>query len=181
MTKKYEHVESRLELQRQMDQLGSLPIFDNTLSIKVKKLHPNAVIPKYAKPGDAGMDLIAVSKQSFLGKITYGFGLAFEIPKGHFMMIVPRSSISKKDLYLTNHCGIIDSGFRGEIKAIFREDSLMSQNLDDQWSIDIVNDYNIGDKVAQAIILPYPQIQFEEVQELSETERGEGGFGSSGD
>ena len=74
--------------------------------VKIKKLNPSAVIPKYAKEGDAGLDLIATSK-SFdeLGNIVYGFGLAIEIPLGHVGLLFPRSSISKYTLSLTNSVG----------------------------------------------------------------------------
>ena len=145
------------------------------LKVKIKKLHPDAKIPTYAKSGDAGMDLTAISMEYNIGNetITYGFGLAFEIPDIHFMMIVPRSSIYKQDLYLTNHCGIVDSKYRGEVKAIFK----IHRHPDYP---NIVTNYQIGDKVAQAIILPYPKVEFELVNELSDTERGDNGFGSSG-
>ena len=138
------------------------------LQVAIKKLHPSAVIPSYAKPGDAGLDLTAVriiSDDS--NQITYGTGLAFEIPADHVGLIFPRSSIRKYELALTNSVGVIDSGYRGEIMVNF---------LAEEETFG----YKIGDRVAQIIILPYPQVQFEEVAELSSTERGEGGFGSTG-
>lgn len=145
------------------------------LKVKIKKLHPNAVIPKYAKPGDAGMDLTAVSKIGVdaYGAITFGTGLAFEIPEGYVGLLFPRSSQSKVDVVLTNHVGVIDSGYRGEVmfkfKPIERFDGLPSHK-----------NYSVGDRIGQIIILPYPQIQFEEVEEVSTTERNQGGFGSTG-
>jgi dUTP pyrophosphatase len=85
------------------------------LRVNIKKLHQNAVIPTYAKPGDAGMDLIAISKQyDEFDNVVYGTGIAIEIPENYVGLIYPRSSICKKDLYLTNHVGVIDSGYRGE-------------------------------------------------------------------
>lgn len=139
--------------------------------VKIKKLHLDAVIPSYAKAGDAGMDLTAISREKDAnGNITYGTGLAIEIPEGFVGLIFPRSSNSKKDMYLTNHVGVIDSGYRGEIMFKFRPiPSLVGANI-----------YDVGERVGQLLILPYPGIIFDEVTELSDTERGEGGFGSTG-
>ena len=94
------------------------------MKIKIKKVSEKAVIPQYAKDGDAGMDLTAISKQikhSLNGDhiIEYGTGLAIEIPCGYVGLIFPRSSIYKKDLRLSNAVGVIDSGYRGEIKFKF--------------------------------------------------------------
>ena len=96
------------------------------MKVKIKKLHPDAVIPSYAKPGDAGMDLTAISKRVETGSdengeyIEYGTGLAIEIPEGHVGLVFPRSSVSKKDLFLANAVGVIDSGYRGEVKLRFK-------------------------------------------------------------
>lgn len=139
------------------------------MKVKIKKLVENAVIPHYAKNGDAGLDLTATSIEQKGDKAIYHCGLAFEIPQGHFGLVVPRSSNAKKDLLLTNSVGIIDSGYRGEVTAVFQKTRLLYTDL-----------YNVGDRFAQLIILPYPQIEFEEVEELSKTERGIGGYGSSG-
>jgi len=142
-----------------------------SMKVKIKRLHPDAVIPRYTKIGDAGMDLTAISKSvSEEDIVTYGTGLSIEIPEGHVGLIFPRSSIYKMDLYLTNAVGVIDSGYRGEIMAKF------ALTEGPQWA----KSYNVGDRVMQLIIIPYPQIEFEEVTELSNTERGEGGFGSTG-
>lgn len=142
------------------------------MKVKIKKLNENAVIPSYSKVGDAGLDLTATSKKVNDNKtiITYGIGLSIEIPEGYVGLIFPRSSISKYDLQLTNSVGVIDSGYRGEIMLKFLA-------LEDIHRADI---YSIGDRIGQLIILPYPQIEFEEVKELSSTERNDGGFGSSG-
>lgn len=139
------------------------------MKVKIKKLEENAVIPHYAKKGDAGLDLTATSIEQKVDKIIYHCGLAFEIPQGYFGLVVPRSSNAKKDLLLTNSVGIIDSGYRGEVTAVFKKTQLLHPDL-----------YDIGDRFAQLIILPYPQIEFEEVEELTKTKRGTGGYGSSG-
>ena len=147
----------------------------NRFEVKVKRLHPKAVIPKYAKDGDAGMDLVAteiISNTTF--DVTYGTGIAMEIPKGYVGLVFPRSSIRKTDLSLTNCVGVIDSGYRGEIQATFKK--VFGKNdvrLDEL-------DYKVGDRIAQIMIIPYPSVTFVEVDELSQTDRGEGGFGSTG-
>lgn len=163
--------------------------FISNMKVRIKKTHPDAVIPKYAKAGDAGLDLTAVSK-SFdeYGNICYGTGLAFEIPEGFVGLIFPRSSICKEQLLLSNAVGVIDSGYRGEVSFKFKPSMALDDrqcvkvDADRLWSVAIrQNDiYKVGDRIGQMIIMPYPQIEFEEVEELSETERGEGGYGSSG-
>ena len=138
--------------------------------VKVKKLDPNAVIPSYSKVGDAGMDLTItkeIENTSF--SVSYGFGIAMEIPKGYVGLVFPRSSVRNQDLILSNCVGVIDSGYRGELQATFKK----TQGLD---SIK----YKVGERGAQIIILPYPTIYMTEVPELSNTERGSGGFGSTG-
>lgn len=142
------------------------------MKIKIKKLHSQAIIPTYAKEGDAGMDLVATQIELNLDYISYKTGLAFEIPKGYVGLVFPRSSNSKKDLLLTNSVGVIDSGYRGEVELRFK--TILNNKTEN------ILTYNVGDRIGQIIILPYPRIEFEEVEELSETERGEGGFGSSG-
>lgn len=137
------------------------------LEVKVKKLHPEAVVPTYAKNGDAGLDLTAVSREVTEHYTEYDTSLAFEIPEGYVGLVFPRSSISKTGLVLKNSVGVIDSGYRGSVKLRF------SQNPSKPH-------YNPGDKVGQLIIIPYPLIQLIESEELSDTERGDGGFGSSG-
>jgi len=145
------------------------------MQVKIKRLSENAVIPKYATKGDVGMDINATSKtKDSMGNIVYGTGLAFEIPDEHFMMLVPRSSIAKTDLLLTNSCGIIDSGYRGEVSFKFLAATRI--NMYQGGHVE----YEIGDRIGQAIILPYPTIHFVEVDELSDSERGTGGFGSTG-
>lgn len=144
--------------------------------VKIKKLDEKAIIPGYAKPGDAGMDFVAISKKVENTFVEYGTGLAIEIPEGYVCLLFPRGSVSKYNLSLANCVGVLDSGYRGEI--IFRFKQIL-----DMSHVEINADfleYEIGDKIGQMIILPYPQIELQLVDELSETERGEGGWGSSG-
>lgn len=161
----------------------------HNIKVKIKKTNPNAVIPCYAKAGDAGLDLTATSiSYDEYGNICYGTGLAFEIPEGYVGLIFPRSSICKEQLLLSNAVGVIDSGYRGEVSFKFKPSMALDENQcvktdkDRLWSVAIRqnNIYGVGDRIGQMIIMPYPQIEFEEVEELSETERGEGGYGSSG-
>lgn len=138
------------------------------MKVKIKKLHPDAVIPKYAKAGDAGLDLTATQVINSDGQhMTYKTGLAVEIPRGYVGLLFPRSSVYKTSMVLSNCVGVIDSGYRGEVmmKFAFKSHS---------------EPYRVGDRVGQLIIMPYPQVEFEEVEELSSTERGEGGYGSTG-
>lgn len=144
------------------------------MEIKIKKLHENAVIPSYSKYGDAALDLTATSKEfDKHGNVVYGTGLAFEIPKGFVGLLFPRSSNSKQDLILSNSVGVLDSGYRGEVMFKFKSTLW-------QGSYGFGCNYNVGDRIGQIIILPYPQIEFKEVEELTETERGQGGYGSTG-
>ena len=141
----------------------------NTLFVNIKKLNPNAVIPKYAKEGDACMDLVAVEKWTDdFGNTCYNTGLALEIPSGFVGLLYPRSSVSKTDMTLRNCVGVIDSGYRGPVVLKFREHDNSLFN------------YKIGDRVAQLMIMPYPQVEFVEAEELSDSDRGAGGFGSTG-
>ena len=141
------------------------------MKVLFKKLHPEAVKPKFGKPGDAGADLVATSvdfSRDSNNQIVYGTGLAVEIPEGMVGLVFPRSSIRNYDLVLSNGVGVIDSGYRGEIMATF--------NLKNPWA-DI---YKVGDRIAQLVIVPVPLITYAETQELSETTRGTGGHGSTG-
>lgn len=138
--------------------------------VGVKKLHENAVIPTYSKFGDAGMDLTITREiENTTFSVSYGFGIAMEIPFGYVGLIFPRSSVRNQDLILSNCVGVIDSGYRGELQATFKKTN----------GLDSIK-YNVGDRGAQIVILPYPQIEMFEKSELSETDRGEGGYGSTG-
>ena len=145
------------------------------MKVKIKKLSENAVVPKYAHDTDAGLDLVATSIQwDEDGNFVYGTGLAFEIPKGYVGLIFPRSSNAKKELVLSNSVGVVDSGYRGEVTFKFKPTKEVNT------SNPIIEIYDIGDRIGQLIILPYPKIEFEEADELSKSERGEGGYGSTG-
>jgi len=155
--------------------------------VKFKKMHPDAVLPLYSKVGDAGMDLTAVTKvvDHAHGFVEYGTGLAPEIPEGFVGLLFPRSSISKSSFTLSNSVGIIDSNFRGEIKARFFYNStgvfqvLINAGVIREKEFEN-NEYKVGDRIGQLIIMPYPTITPIWAEELSDTERGEGGFGSTG-
>lgn len=156
------------------------------MKVLIKKLNPAAVIPSYAKEGDAGMDLTAVSEHNdHNGNTVYGTGLSFEIPKGYVGLLFPRSSNSMTDLRLTNSVGVVDSGYRGEVMFKFRNDNFSNSNplIKNDFilnTIGFTNQYNVGDRIGQIIIIPYPNIEFEEVAELSESKRGTNGYGSTG-
>lgn len=152
------------------------------IALKIKKLHPDAVIPKQMTDGAAGFDLTAISvnmefhKNDSHGpldftrsscKYTYDTGLAFEIPKGHVGLIFPRSSIHKTDMVLSNCVGVIDQDYRGPVKFVF---NMRYQGL---------KFYEVGERVGQLVIMQLPEVVIEEVEELSDTARGQGGFGST--
>jgi dUTP pyrophosphatase len=153
------------------------------MKVRIQKLNPLAQIPSYAKDGDAGMDVIATSIISDTPtQITYGLGIALEIPKGFVGLVFPRSSIRKTGLQLSNSVGVIDSGYRGELQATFNK-VFGGEGMYDEMKVNQIqpNDfYKIGDRVCQIMIIPHPPIEFEQVTQLSETERGDGGFGSTG-
>lgn len=138
--------------------------------LKFKKLNDTAIIPSYAKPGDAGLDLVATEVlEESMQQIKYGTGIAVEIPEGYVGLLFPRSSVSKTNLSLANSVGVIDSGYRGQIMCVFNK-----------VNNPMLSSYNVGDKIAQLVIVACPQFIVKEVTELSDTERGEGGFGSTG-
>lgn len=155
------------------------------MKVKIKKLSDDAVIPSYSKVGDAGLDMTATSRTvDEYGNFTYGTGLAIEIPKGYVGLLFPRSSICKQNQYLTNSVGVLDSNYRGEVKFKFKFGTVLGYDLDtlnkEFHPIVPYSFYEVGDRIGQLIIIPYPNIEFEEVDELSSTNRGEGGFGSTG-
>jgi len=140
------------------------------MKVKIKLLDDNSVKPKYAKESDAGLDLVATSIiNETPTQITYGLGIAMEIPEGMVGLVFPRSSIRNYDLSLTNSVGVIDAGYRGELQATFHKTLGISSKT-----------YEVGDRVVQIIIVPHPVIQLQVVDELSESSRGKGGFGSTG-
>jgi len=137
------------------------------MRIRIKKLHQDAVVPRYAHFGDAAVDLVATKKwEDDHGNVCYGTGLAMEIPENHVGLLFPRSSVSKTNLRLTNAVGVIDSGYRGEVMLKF------DKNGDKQ--------YEPGDRVGQLMLVPIQSIQFVQVANLPGSDRGHGGFGSTG-
>ena len=141
------------------------------MKIHFKKLDSKAQKPKFGKPGDAGADLVATSVDTrHGGQIIYGTGLAVEIPEGMVGLVFPRSSVRDKDLIMANSVGVIDSGYRGEIMVTFN-----LKNLENIQEI-----YVEGDRIAQLVIIPVPLTKYVEVEELSETQRGTDGHGSTG-
>jgi len=144
------------------------------MKVKIKRMYDTAEIPRYAKDGDAAMDLYAVAR--FIdqyGNYVYDTGIRLEIPEGYVGLLFPRSSISKTPMSLRNSVGVIDSGYRGNIMLSFKKDD--RNHLDNPCA------YAAGDRVGQIMILPYPKIEFIEVDELTQTDRGSGGFGSTGE
>lgn len=166
------------------------------LNVKIKKLSKDAIIPTYAKHGDAGMDLTATSKEyDDHGNVVYGTSLAFEIPNGYVGLLFPRSSNTKKDLILGNSVGVIDSGYRGEVFLKFKPTAILAKNSHGAFGISTpqtqdqigygmqkiksYDEYETGDRIGQIIIIPIPQVNFIEVDKLSSSDRGVGAFGST--
>jgi dUTP pyrophosphatase len=143
-----------------------------TMKVKIKKLHPDAVIPKYATPGSAGFDLVAIEDVTIWPNTSelVKTGLSVEIPDGFEMQVIPRSGLSlKTSLRIANSPGCIDSDYRGEV-CVIAWNSLVGSSIF----------IKKGDRIAQGKIAPIVQAEFEEVEELSDTKRGSGGFGSTG-
>lgn len=170
------------------------------MKLKIKRLSKESVLPSYAHKGDAGLDLTATSRiYDEFGNVSYGTGLSISVPKGHVGLLFPRSSNCKKDLLLSNAVGVLDSSYTGEVffkykpSAIFFNDIKASEEklrtdpiapytiaLPINENFIYTQVYEIGDRIGQLIVIPYPTMEIEEVEELSITERGENGFGSTG-
>lgn len=146
------------------------------MKVRFKKMHPLASMPKKAHATDAGFDLYCVDTSIDWAKqeLVCRLGVAVEIPEGYAGLIFPRSSISNKPLILHNGVGVVDHGYTGEITAKFLITDMRAFLQADE------NKYMIGDRIAQLIILPYPEIEFEETDALETSERGGGGYGSTG-
>ena len=181
--------------------LGHLP-----LRVKLKKLDSNAVVPTYAHDGDVGMDVTAIGLEYDVANDTYIYhtGLTFESYKHYGIFLFPRSSKRRTDAYLTNHVGIDDSSiYRGEIMWCFKLRDSIKTMATNAWAdtlrktrdmdkandvyVDIINKdpiefapYKVGEKIGQMVAWAYPDVRFDIVDELSETERGDKGFGSTG-
>lgn len=137
------------------------------VTIKVIRKGALAALPQQMHPGDAGFDLVANSRKVDLENecMIYGTGLRVEIPRGYAMFIFPRSSCYKHAAFMANCVAVIDSGYRGEVHVVFKG---------------IEGPYKLGDRIAQAVILPVPEVEYVDADYLSESERGVGGLGSTG-
>ena len=140
------------------------------MKLKVKRLSENAVSPRYATDGAACFDLVATYRTLIGDVALYEIGLAFEIPKGHAMLVFSRSGHGfNEGLRLSNCTGVIDSDYRGQVVV-----KMQSDHPQPDWP-------RVGDRVAQAMLVKLPVVELEEVEELTETKRGQGGFGSTGE
>lgn len=147
--------------------------------IKFQKLNPEAVEPTKAHHNDAGFDMVATSRKKTGKYVQYGTGIAMEIPDGYVGLIYPRSSVTKKDLMLKNSVGVIDAGYRGEISFRFMVvDGEQYLNADGVYYKNFDN-YEVGDRIGQIIIQKIPDVVLLEVDELEDSERGTGGYGST--
>lgn len=142
------------------------------MQLKVKRLDPAAIIPSYATPGAACFDLHALHCGSVSETLPAVFrtGLAFEVPEGWVMKVYSRSGHGfKNDIRLANCVGVIDSDYRGELMV-----KLTSDKMFDSYTV------AAGDRIAQAMLERVERVAFVEVDELATTDRGTGGFGSTG-
>jgi len=143
------------------------------MQLKIKKLHPDAVLPTYATPGAACFDLHAI-EDAYLDDICHvnefiPTGLAFEVPEGWALMLYSRSGHGFKHcVRLANCVGVVDADFRGEV--------IVKLAADSEGMLGIKK----GNRIAQGMLIPVQKVEFDEVAELSDTERGTGGFGSTG-
>lgn len=147
------------------------------MQIRVKQLHPEAKTPTYATQGSACFDLYGIPHNeekvevSVCDSYEIPTGLAFEIPQDHVMLIFSRSGHAfKHNTRLSNCVGVIDSDYRGEVVVKLTRDPSTQPYLA----------INLGDRIAQAMVIPVKQVSFKEVEELTETDRGVSGFGSTG-
>ena len=145
------------------------------MKLKVKKLHPDAIMPRYATDGAACFDLhaIGIDRQGVRvmprAPFTFDTGLAFEVPPGNVMLVFSRSGHGfHSDTRLANCVGVIDSDYRGEVRVRMTSDG--------NHDLPVHN----GDRIAQAMLVALPFVHIEQAEELSTTARGTGGFGSTG-
>ncbi len=146
------------------------------MQVKFKKNHPDAAAPLQSE-GNAGMDMTAISKEETADFIEYDTGISMEIPDGYVGLLFSRSSVSKMDLTLCNAVGVVDSSYRGTIRFRFKCIAMPIDFALDDLDYKV---YNVGDRIGQLIIIPYPKIELIESDELSSTERGDNGYGSTG-
>lgn len=143
------------------------------MEIKIKRLNKRAKIPTFGTEFSAGADLYCAEEHEISicsgQKCSIGTGISMEIPEGYVGLVFARSGLAcKNGLRLCNSVGVIDADYRGEIKVVLHNDS------------EYVREIKPGERVAQMIIMPYPKVSFIEVEELSDTVRGESGFGGTG-
>ena len=143
------------------------------MDLPVTVLHPAAVVPAYATEGDAGSDLVSVAEVTLPkagGRALVPTGLAIALPFGYGGFVLPRSGLAAKfGVTVVNAPGLIDSGYRGEIKV-----ALVNTDPDTDYTI------KVGDRVDQLVVMPVEHLNFQVVESLPESARGEGGFGSTG-
>jgi dUTP pyrophosphatase len=142
------------------------------MELPVKKLNDEARLPERAHDGDAGLDICA-SEAAHIGpgeRWSVGTGIAIEVPDGHAGLVLPRSGLARQHgIALVNSPGLIDSGYRGEVRVL-----LLNTDPADTFRV------TAGDRIAQLVIAPIAVVAVVESDALSETARGDGGFGSSG-
>jgi dUTP pyrophosphatase len=147
------------------------------IPIKIQKLVPEAYLPVYSTQHAACFDLFSANKNPQTlrpgSTVVIDTGLAFEIPEGHVMLIFSRSGHGfKNNIRLSNAVGVIDADYRGAVKV-----KLAADDMGD-WNAGLCVEY--GDRIAQGMVIPFPEVSFILTEELSSTERGAGGFGSTG-
>lgn len=142
------------------------------MELKFKKRNKDVPTPKYSRDGDCALDLTAVSVSHTTKYVEYDTGIAVQIPEGYVGMVVPRSSVTNKDLMLKNSLGIIDTNFVGFISFRFK--------LADKHIGMFPDVYKVGERIGQLMIVPIPKLTMIEVDELAVTNRGDGAYGSSG-
>jgi dUTP pyrophosphatase len=156
------------------------------MQVNFRKSNENAVTPTYANIGDAGMDMVAVTKSESAKYIEYNTHIQVEIPIAHVGLIFQRSSVSNKDIFLANAVGVIDSTYRGDIKFRFKKITKVRHYINSVLNrlfgtnYDTFASYDVGDRIGQLMIIPYIQIEMSCVSDLSDTARGSGGYGSTG-
>lgn len=143
------------------------------MKIPLLALHPDAVVPRYARLGDAGADLVAAAEvhlEANGGRALVPTGVAVAIPEGYCGLILPRSGLAlRHGVTCLNTPGLIDSGYRGELKCLL-------VNTDPKLDYEV----HLGDRIAQFVLIAYTRAHFEAVEKLPASERGENGFGHSG-
>lgn len=142
------------------------------MELRVRRLRPEARLPSRATAGDAGLDLYAAEAATLAPgeRVSVGTGIAIEIPAGHGGLVLPRSGwAAKHGIALVNAPGLIDAGYRGEVRVLLL-------NTDREESFDVA----VGDRMAQLLVVPFAALEPVEAESLEDSERGEGGFGSTG-